>query len=209
MKPIYQLLLFVLTLSANAQQTTTTYKVYVPSTGNTYYSRYTDVNQSNEGSSVTMSGMMRSAGSGEPQPIYVVCGDRRDVYTNNNGQTIITCNPSNNDCFEINNIANVPLVNLVLVNDITTKAFVGTSVTSGFNPYPNLQATIHAVTEYGSMSESEFSEIAYIQQSGGTTVLLGLVSSVTQIGDKWIVQCIPGPGWCLKYISVPKDTEIF
>jgi hypothetical protein len=71
MKHIYQFLLLAFTLLTNAQQTTTTYKVYVPSTGNTYYSRYADVNQSSEGGSVTMSGMMRSAGSGEPQPIYV------------------------------------------------------------------------------------------------------------------------------------------
>lgn len=198
---------FVLLISA--QNSVTTKKVYVRSTGQTFYSRYATVTQSSSGSNVVMSGMMRGSGSGEPQPIYVVCGDRGDVYTNPNGQTIITCNPSNNDCFEINNITNVELRPLVLVNQSTTTAYFGSQITTGFNPFPSLQVSISNVTEYGPMTQNRFNEIAYIQQTGGTTDVIGYVSQVRQVGNKWIVQCDPGPGWCLRYIQIPSETEIF
>lgn len=197
-----------LILVANAQ-TTTVKKVVIPSTETTYYAKNANLNYLNNGDNVlTLTGMISLAEGDEDEPIQIP-GSIIDVYTNPNGQTTITCRGNQGVCFEVNTVSNVNTENLVLINEYpSTQVYVAPTISAGVLP-TYIQVTLSNASGKGNMSVERFEDIVAIQstQQGGT--ILGYVSSVKQIGSSWVVQCDPGPGWCLRYIRVPENSVIF
>ena len=189
-------------------QTTTINKVYIPRTGQTLFSKIATYTESSTGTTLSMSGMLEKSSGGTESPIIQVPGNFIDIRTDQNGSLQISCRPANATCFEINCIANYPLENLNLINQTTTHAVVATKITVGI-VNSSLMANILNVTQEGDMAVSRFTDFANKYQTGGGQTVLGYVANVHQIGNTWIVQCDPGPGWCLRYITLPAGVKFF
>ncbi len=189
-------------------QTTSIQRVYIPSTSQTLYFNATTLSDVVGGTTtLTGTGMVKYVGGGDVSATTVIPGGVKSI-TNTNGTWFIECGTLSVTCFEIATIAKVPCSTFILNNTSpSTQAVEATQISNGVTG-KSVQTSSTTVTHATLMSESEWTNYASIYGCAQSGTVLGFVSSFTQSGNTYIVQCSPGPGWCLRFALIPTGSQI-
>lgn len=210
---LIMVVLLVVIQTAWAQESPPVEKVTVCSTQDTYYATDVDVSMDGEGNSsvITMSGIIGNPEGGDEGGLISIDGELIDITTNGNGQTFISCRAVTDCCAEINAITNYPVENLVLANlgEEGTVGYLCESITSAIGSSYSVNVYLNGDVTEGSMSVGEFNEAASLYGTTQGGEILGYVSHVTTIGGTVVVQCDPGPGWCIRYVRLPQGAVSF